>query len=138
MAFGENPQKGVQMSLLAMLSQNTTFSKVVKFMKQMVGAGRFGENDDERRIRLSEFIVEIEKIHKEKGSLGVVFTDNVVSFACGMIGGEWVLYDSHAPASCCATLRGANATLDNIERMIASHFVRSNGIFDATMFTRKR
>ena len=37
MAFGENPQKGVQMSLLAMLSQNTTFSKVVKFMKQMVG-----------------------------------------------------------------------------------------------------
>tara|TARA_B100001094_G_scaffold209698_2_gene203612 strand:+ start:12450 stop:13028 length:579 start_codon:yes stop_codon:yes gene_type:complete len=101
-------------------------------------AGRFGENDDERRISLSEFIVEIEKIHKEKGSLGVVFTDNVVSFACGMIGGEWVLYDSHAPASCCATLRGTNATLENIERMIASHFVRNNGIFDATMFTRKK
>jgi hypothetical protein len=100
-------------------------------------AGRFGNNSDERRISIGEFIVEIEKIYKKKGSLGVVFTDNVVSFSCGLVGGEWVLYDSHGPASCCAKLSGPNATLDNIETMIISHFVRRDGIFDATVFTRK-
>jgi len=100
-------------------------------------AGRFGDNSDERRISLPDFVVELEKIHKSKGALGVVFTDNVVSFACGLVGADWVLYDSHAPASCCVRLSEMNATLDNIVSMIASHFVRRDGIFDATLFTRK-
>lgn len=101
-------------------------------------AGRFGNNSDDRRISLADFIVEMEKLHKAKGSLGVVFTDNVVSFSCGIVDGGWVLYDSHAPASCCVKLSVANATLDNIEAMIKSHFIRRNGIFDATLFTRKK
>jgi len=101
-------------------------------------AGRFGENSDERRIALTDFIVEMEKIYKTSGSLGVVFTDNVVSFACGIVDNSWVLYDSHAPASCCARISTENATLINIEAMIISHFVRRDGIFDATLFTRKR
>lgn len=100
-------------------------------------AGRFGGHSDERRIALADFIVEIEKIYKTKGSLGVVFTDNVVSFACGIVDDCWVLYDSHAPASCCAWISKENATLSNIENMITSHFIRRDGIFDATLFTRK-
>lgn len=101
-------------------------------------AGRFGGNSDERRILLSAFIVEIEKIYNAKGSLGVVFTDNVVSFACGIVDDSWVLYDSHAPASCCAMISTETATLSNVESMIISHFVRKEGIFDATLFTRKK
>ena len=100
-------------------------------------AGRFGDNSDERRISLPDFVLELEKIHISKGALGVVFTDNVVSFSCGLVGADWVLYDSHAPASCCVRLKATNATLDNIVSMISSHFIRRNGIFDATLFTRK-
>lgn len=100
-------------------------------------AGRFGGNSDERRIELTDFIVEVEKIHKQKGSLGVVFTDNVVSFACGVVDNSWVLYDSHAPSACCVRLPASAATLENIQDMIVAHFVRKDGIFDATMFTRK-
>ena len=100
-------------------------------------AGRFGGHSDERRIDLSDFVVEIEKIYKSKGSLGVVFTDNVVSFSCGLVDNNWLLYDSHAPHACCVTLKPDHATLEAITNMIVSHFVRQDGIFDATLFTRK-
>lgn len=99
-------------------------------------AGRYGTNSDDRRIPLADLIVEIEKTYKSKGSIGVVFTDNVVSFACGIASGNWYLYDSHAPAACCMCLPAASATLENISDMIVDHFIRKNGIFDATTFVR--
>lgn len=118
--------------------RNHTFFDNGKNYKHESYQGFWGNVSNEGgRITLPNMIKAIRAEHNKHGSVGCVFTDNIVSFSCGITvsgGVKWVLFDSHAPGANWRTvpLEDEHYVVTSIKQFAT----KRNTYFDCTVFWR--
>lgn len=132
----ENTNRASDESVQSIIDKHTFFKTGVNYDNESY-QGVVGSYVAEGRINLNLLLKEIQKTCAKRGSTGAVMTDNVVSFAVGMVGiptPRWVIFDSHSPSARYYTAPAAD--LAYVEHKVKTLMCKKNGLFDCTVFWR--
>lgn len=132
----ENTMQGSDESVQSIIDKHSFFKIGVNYDNQSY-QGVVGDCIEEGRIKLKPLLKELYEIKKTKGSAGAVITDNVVSFAVGLVSSpsnRWVIFDSHAP--CARLFTAPEADVEYVAKTVTSLMCKRHGLFDCTIFWR--
>ena len=132
----ENTKRVADESVQSVIDKHDFFKIGVNYDNESY-QGVVGNYEAEGRIKLIPLLKEIQKTCEKKSSTGAVITDNVVSFAVGMVTTptpRWIIFDSHSPAASYYTAPVTD--LLYVKNKIRAIMCKKNGLFDCTVFWR--